>query len=56
MIYHALRSLVLASAALASVAAAEPTPQPITLGESYTVPSQVMATERTINVYLPVHD
>ncbi len=48
-----LRTLVLACAVLASSAAAEPAPQPITLGESYTVPSQVMGTERTINVYLP---
>nr|WP_241229693.1 alpha/beta hydrolase-fold protein [Tsuneonella rigui] len=48
-----MRTLLLACAALASSAAAEPAPQPITLGESYTVPSQVMSTERTINVYLP---
>ena len=40
-----------ASPALADMPTA--TPQPITLGESYTVPSQVMGTERTINVYLP---
>jgi len=52
-----LRALVLACAALAPAAAAEPpavTTQPITLGETYTVPSQVMGGERTINVYLPV--
>ena len=51
-----LRALVLACAALAPAAAAEPpavTTQPITLGETYTVPSQVMGGERTINVYLP---
>ena len=48
-----LRALVLACAAIASAAAAQPpavTAQPITLGESYTVPSQVMGGQRTINV------
>ena len=51
-----LRALVIACAALASAAAAEPAaiaPQPIVLGESYRVPSTVMGAERTINVYLP---
>jgi predicted alpha/beta superfamily hydrolase len=45
--------LALALALVAAPVLAEPTPQPIVLGESYIVPSQVMGTERTINVYLP---
>ena len=48
-----MRVLALALALVSAPALAEPTPQPIVLGESYTVPSQVMGGERTINVYLP---
>ncbi|GGD94863.1 hypothetical protein GCM10011515_13320 [Tsuneonella deserti] len=50
------RLLAFACAALASASVAEipaASPAPITLGESYTVRSQVMNGERTINVYLP---
>lgn len=45
--------LAFALALVAAPALAGPAPQPITLGESYAVPSAVMGTERTINVYLP---
>lgn len=48
-----MRLLALALALVAAPVLAEPARKPITLGESYTVPSQVMDTERTINVYLP---
>ena len=53
-----LRALLLSLSLLASAAAAAPAPeiaapQPITLGESYTLPSRIMGTDRTINVYLP---
>jgi predicted alpha/beta superfamily hydrolase len=48
-----VRLLAFALALVAAPAFAEPAPQPITLGESYTVSSAVMGTERTINVYLP---
>jgi predicted alpha/beta superfamily hydrolase len=49
------RTISIALAMLASAAVAEPpvTPQPITLGESYVLPSEAMGGERTVNVYLP---
>jgi predicted alpha/beta superfamily hydrolase len=48
-----LRALALALALVSAPAPAGTAPQPITLGESYAVPSQVMGSDRTINVYLP---